>query len=241
MLLGPSLGTSTLVWEPAATRLSERYRVVRWDLPGHGRSPAATAPFTMAELALAVAALAEEAGADEPGILFAGVSMGGAVGLELLLARPGLVRAAAILCSGAVIGSPEGWRERARAARSTGTASLVVASAERWFAPGSMARDPDLSGRLLHSLRDADDESYALCCEALAGYDVRARLAEIATPVLAVWGGHDAVTPQASAAEIASGVPHGRLAGLPEAGHLAPAEQPAAVTELLTAFFEEHG
>lgn len=39
LLLGPSLGTSTALWDKVAPELSVTHRVVRWDLPGHGLSP----------------------------------------------------------------------------------------------------------------------------------------------------------------------------------------------------------
>lgn len=232
LVLGPSLGTSMLLWDRVIPSLAERYRVVAWDLPGHGDAPPSTAPFTIAELADAVAAAI-----DGP-FLYAGVSLGGCVGLELLLRHGDRIGAAAILCSGAAIGTPEGWRERAAQVRAQSTSSLIIGSAQRWFAPGSIERDPDLTGRLLHVLQNADDESYARCCEALAGFDVRARLGEIATPVLAVWGDHDGVTPEASAREIAEGVQNGEAVGIPDASHLAPADDPAATAAALLGFFE---
>ncbi|UUT36567.1 alpha/beta fold hydrolase [Microbacterium elymi] len=81
LILGPSLGTSTIMWEQVVPALAGPHRVALWDLPGHGASPAAVDPFTVAELADAVAALAAGFGADR--IDYAGVSLGGAVGLEL--------------------------------------------------------------------------------------------------------------------------------------------------------------
>jgi 3-oxoadipate enol-lactonase len=238
LVLGPSLGTSTIVWDPAVALLRGSFRTISWDLPGHGLSPATRTPFTVAELADGVIRVLDEL--DEPRALIGGVSLGGAVGLELLLRYPDRITAAAILCSGAIIGSAAGWRERAETARTTGTSSLVVPSAQRWFAPDSINRSPEITGQLLHSLRDADDESYALCCEALAVYDVRAALPRIEAPVLAMWGEHDTVTPESSAAEIATGVANGRLACVMDAGHLAPAEQPSTVARLMTEFFEEN-
>lgn len=228
LVLCPSLGTSTILWDDTLDTLREHFRVQRWDLPGHGHSPAATEPFTLAELAEAVL----DAATDYR-FHVAGVSLGGAVGLELLLAGHERVLTGAVICSGAVIGTAEGWVERAAAVRSQGTASLVVASAGRWFAPGSIERRPELTGRLLHSLRDADDESYALCAEALAGYDVRERLCEIEVPVLALWGEYDEVVGEASAAEVADGVRTGRAQRVAGASHLAPAEQPDAVATAL--------
>lgn len=232
LVVGPSLGTSTLLWERVIPALAERYRAIAWDLPGHGASRATTQPFTIPELADAVAAAI-----DGP-FLYAGVSLGGCVGLELLLRHGDRIPAAAIICSGAAIGEAQGWHDRAAQVRAQSTSSLIVGSAQRWFAPDTIARDPDLTGRMLHVLQNTDDESYALCCEALAGFDVRDRLGEIATPVLAVWGDHDGVTPEASAREIAQGVQHGESVGIADAAHLPPADDPAATAAALRGFFD---
>ncbi|KAA9156517.1 alpha/beta fold hydrolase [Microbacterium lushaniae] len=233
LVLGPSLGTSTVLWETTAPALAERYRLLTWDLPGHGAASPATEPFTVADLADAVAdAVAEP-------FLYAGVSLGGCVGLELLLRHPDRVRAAALLCTGAAIGTGDGWQERAAQVRAQSTSTLIIGSAQRWFAPGSIEKNPDITGRLLRVLQETDDESYALCCEALAGFDVRDRLGRITAPVLAVWGAHDGVTPEASAREIAEGVRNGRAAGIADAAHLAPADDAAATASLLRDFFDD--
>ncbi|GAA1723650.1 alpha/beta fold hydrolase [Microbacterium paludicola] len=234
LVLGPSLGTSTILWEDVVPDLAESFRVVTWDLPGHGAAKPATEPFTIGELADALAAAIRELGAPA---LYAGVSLGGATGLELLLRHPDVVSAAAIVCASPKFGEPQAWAERAAQVRTQGTASLVVGSAQRWFAPGSIERRPVLTGRLLHALRDADDASYALCCDALAAYDVTARLGEIATPVLAVYGERDGVSPEEHARTIADGVRDGRIARIDGASHLAPAEYPDEVAAVLGDFF----
>ncbi len=239
LVLGPSLGTSTVLWEAAAPALAEHHRLLAWDLPGHGESPAATDAFTVAELADAVVAAVDGTSAGEEPFFMAGVSLGGATGLELLLRHGERVRAAAIVASAARLGEPQAWHERAFKVRAESTSSLIIASAERWFAPGSVAAHPELTGRLLHALQDADDESYAQCCEALAAYDVRERLGEVPdrVPVLALWGRHDAVAPEVSAVEIVTGVPSGESAVVEGAAHLPPAEQPEATAAALIEFF----
>lgn len=233
VVLGPSLGTSTLLWRSVIPALAAEYRVTAWDLPGHGASPAASAAFTVDDLADAVAD-----GVDGP-FLYAGVSLGGAVGLTLALRHPSRVTRAAIIASGAQLGTAEAWHERAAQVRAQSTSSVIIGSAQRWFAPDSIARIPDLSGQLLHALQDADDESYARCCEALAGYDVRGALGQIRTPILALWGEHDVVAPEAKADEIADGVADGRALAVTDAAHLPPAEQPEAVVSALREFFGE--
>ncbi|HWM15693.1 MAG TPA: alpha/beta fold hydrolase [Microbacterium sp.] len=231
VVLGPSLGTSTILWEDVIPALAAEFRVVAWDLPGHGASPRAAEPFTVDDLADAIASAVGEP------FLYAGVSLGGAVGLTLGLRHPSLVRRTAIIASGAKLGEPDGWHERAAQVRAQSTSSVIIGSAQRWFAPDSIARRPELSGRLLHALQDADDESYALCCEALAAYDVRESLREIGMPVLVVWGASDEVAPRAKAEEIASGVADGSIVEIADAAHLPPAEQPEALAAVLLDFF----
>ena len=236
LVLGASLGTSSVLWENALPALAERYRVTVVDLPGHGAAAPARAPFTIGAIADAVARAVADLG--ETRVLYAGVSLGGAVGLELVLRHPDLVAAVAVLASGAKIGESDGWHTRAAQVRAQSTSALIIGSAQRWFAPGSIERNPVITGRLLHALQDTDDESYALCCEALADYDVRALLPGIATPLLAVWGAHDEVTPESSLRQIAEGVQDGRAVGLEDAAHLPPADDAAATAAVLREFFD---
>jgi len=239
LVLGPSLGTSaTALWSRAAETLTNNFHVVAWDLPGHGTSPPATESFTVAELARGVLALVDDVLAErgEPGASFAyaGDSVGGAVGIQLLLDHPGRIESATLLCTGARIGTPEGWMERADLVRSSGTPLMVDRSAARWFGPGFIERNPEVTTGLLHSLQDADRFSYAWTCEALASFDVRARLSEITVPVLAVAGTFDEPTPVESVRQIADDVTNGRLVVL-NVAHLAPAERPTDVARLISA------
>ncbi|RAK24706.1 4-carboxymuconolactone decarboxylase /3-oxoadipate enol-lactonase [Actinoplanes lutulentus] len=239
LLLGSSVGTSAeSMWRRCASRLYGRYHVVGFDLPGHGGSAPATSPFTIADLARDVIAIADQI-RPSGSFFYAGDSIGGAIGLQLLLDFPSRVNAAALLCTGAQIGSPAMWHERAALVRAEGTASVVAGSAERWFAPGFAERSPMVTAALLDALRATDDDSYAYACEALAAFDVRDRLAEIASPLLAVAGAHDKPTPPDGLALIADGVVNGRLVILPDIAHLAPAESPEVVAFLLDQHFDE--
>jgi 3-oxoadipate enol-lactonase / 4-carboxymuconolactone decarboxylase len=231
LLLGPSVGTSvSTLWGAAAERLAQRVHVVGWDLPGHGRSPAAA--FRIPDLADGVLALADDI-APGAAIHYAGDSIGGAVGLQLLLSAPERLLSAALLCTGAVIGRPGDWAARAATVRASGTGASVELARQRWFAAGFIDRRPDVAAALLDALRDTDDESYAQACEALADFDVTDRLAEITTPVLAIAGAEDVPTPLECLQRIASGVKDGRLVVLDRVGHLAPAEAPQRVAELI--------
>lgn len=238
LVLGPSLGTSAQsLWARCAAGLTDRFEVLAWDLPGHGSNAGSAEPFTMAELAAGVLGMVDDVVAQRDTFAstftYAGDSVGGAVGLQLLLDAPARIDSAVLLSTGARIGEPDAWRTRATSVRASGTPSMIEGSAQRWFAPGFLEREPEIGAALLHDLRDADDEGYALVCEALAGFDVRDRLGEIEPRVLAVSGLLDVPTPPADLAAIASGVRNGRLVVLDGVAHLPPAEQPSEVAQLI--------
>ncbi|WP_410875932.1 4-carboxymuconolactone decarboxylase [Nocardia sp. A7] len=240
LVCGPSLGTSaTALWSATAELLGQRFHVVAWDLPGHGHHRADPVDgFTMAELAEGVQTFVDgvlaERGEHGGSFVYAGDSVGGAVGLRLLLDRPGRISTAVLACTAARIGDEQMWRERAALVRSGGTAVLVEASTRRWFAPGFVDRQPEVTSALLHSLVDTDASGYAAVCDALAGFDVRGDLARIETPIVALAGAYDPVTTVAAMAELAHGVGDGQLVVLDRVAHLAPAEAPADVARVIT-------
>jgi pimeloyl-ACP methyl ester carboxylesterase len=241
LVVGPSLGTSVeALWDGAAALLGDHAEVVGWDLPGHGRSVPATTPLTVAGLADAVRRRAAEQAAGRPAS-YAGASTGGAVALQLAL-DPGVLGHVTCIAAAASIGEPGMWHERAALVRSAGTPVMVAPSALRWFAPGFVEREPAVAARLLVSLSDADRESYALACEALAGFDLRPRLAEVRAPLVVASGEYDVVVPVEVARETAEAA-GAAFEVLPGCGHLPPVENPAAVVALLRAVAQEavHG
>lgn len=268
LVVGASLGTSSVLWKEVGGLLGADadgatvdatgtkvtgVDVVAWDLPGHGTSPASQAPFTVAELAEAVVGLVDSIA---PGARFhyAGVSLGGAVGLQLGITHADRILSLSIQCSGPKLGTPEAWEDRAETVRTLGTNVMIEGSAQRWFAAGFTDREPVLTSELLNGLRDADQFSYAHCCQALAGFDVRNELGRIRVPLLAVAGDEDQVaTPdmmQDMVAAVNAGAtqsaseskpppdPVATLVTLPHVGHLAPAEAPTEVARLLSGLIE---
>jgi len=237
LVVGPSLGTSVVqLWGPCATELAPAFSVLAWDLPGHAGTEVGD-PFSLAELAASVVAAVDAAvgdrGAADRRFGYAGDSVGGAVGLQLLLDEPERVSAAVLLSTGARIGERSGWQTRAATVRAEGTAAVVEGSLARWFSTRVTERRPGLLAHFAATLRDVDREGYAQVCDALADFDVRSRLAEIGAPVLAVAGAEDVPTPVENLTAIADGVREGRLVVLDHVAHLPPAEAPTTVAGLV--------
>ncbi|WP_055479456.1 3-oxoadipate enol-lactonase [Sphaerimonospora mesophila] len=245
LLLGPSMGTSLAVWDPQVPALARDRRVIRWDLPGHGGSPADvvdTTPgaTTIADLGRLVLALADSLGVDR--FDYAGISIGGAVGAWLAVHHPERVASLAMVCSSARFGEPAAWHERAALVRAEGTAPLVEMSATRWFTPSFLESRgfPESGGfpesraeALINDLRAADPAGYAAGCDALASYDLRGDLARIAVPTLVIAGRDDSATPPTHGRELADGIPGASLVEVARAAHLANVERPKAVLAAL--------
>ena len=234
LLLGPSLGTSTAVWDPLVPALARHHRTVRWDLPGHGGSPADLLPATgatIADLGALVLALADRLGIER--FAYAGISLGGAVGLWLAVHHPERMSSLALVCSSAHFGGPGAWLERAALVREQGTGPLAATARARWFTPAFVGGDA-----LLEDLRAVDPDGYASCCDALAAYDQRPDLHRVTVPTLVVAGREDPATPPSHARELADGVPGASLTEIAAASHLAPVEKPQAVLAALLAHLD---
>lgn len=223
LVLGPSLGTTLDLWEPQLPAFTGAWRVLRYDLPGHGGS----APFHggVEDIADAVAALLDRVGAGR--VAYAGVSMGGAVGTTLALRHADRIGRLALCCTSARFGDPAGWHERAARVRAGGLEPLFETFLGRWFAPGYAGPGVEATRAMLAAV---DPEGYAACCEALAAFDVRDRLGQVRVPTLVLAGEEDVATPPEHAEELARGIPDAALVLVPGAAHLANLERPETVS-----------
>ncbi|MFI8419175.1 alpha/beta fold hydrolase [Streptomyces sp. NPDC085479] len=238
LVLGPSLGTTFHMWDRQIPELTRDRRVVRFDLPGHGGAPAQ--PFTsVAELGDRLLATLDHLGVQRFG--YAGCSLGGAVGLDLALRAPHRVASLALVATAPRFGTADEFRQRGVVVRTNGLEPMARTAPEQWFTPHFAANQPAIVDWAVQMVRTTDAPCYVAACEALAVFDVRAALGSIGVPALVLVGSEDRVTGPAEARTLVAGIADAKLAVVPGASHLAPVEQPAAVTDLLLEHFSATG
>ncbi|MFI5520501.1 4-carboxymuconolactone decarboxylase [Streptomyces platensis] len=234
LVLGAALGTTWHMWDRQIPELTRHWRVIRFDLPGHGGSPAHAAP-SVAELADRLIATLDALGVDRFG--YAGCNIGGAIGTQLALTRPHQVTSLALVSTSPRYGTADAWRQRGVVIRTNGLDPIARTAPEHWFTQGFAGAQPAIVEWAVQMVRTTDPGCYIAACEALASYDVRSSLGRVGVPTLVVVGSEDQVTPTTDARTLVAGIPDASLALVPGTSHLVPVEQPAAVTELLIRHF----
>jgi 3-oxoadipate enol-lactonase len=188
----------------------------------------------VADLADDVRSLLDELGIER--FAYAGVSLGGAIGLQLAVTVPDRVTRLVVMASAARFPDPPSWKARADRVRAEGTEFLVPSRIGAWVTPPFAESHPEETERLLAMLRSTPREGYAACCETIESFDVRDRLAEITAPALVIAGADDPATTPDTVREVAGGIRDARFVVVPQASHLLNAEQPEAVTAEIRRF-----
>jgi 3-oxoadipate enol-lactonase len=235
LVLGNSLGTSREVWGPQLPALAARFRLLRYELPGHGAGPhdPPPGPYRVGDLGSAVLGLLDRHGIDQA--CYAGISLGGMIGMWLAARAPARIAALGLCCTSAWLPPASGWLARAARVRSAGMAAITGQALARWFTPPFLRCSPPAAALAAAMLESADPEGYAGCCEAIAAMDLRPVLGSITAPTLVIAASEDPATPPVHGALIASKVPGARLTVIRGASHLANLQAPGPVTAALLA------
>jgi 3-oxoadipate enol-lactonase len=202
--------------------LSRRYRVVRYDHPGHGASP--VGPRTIEGLARGAISLLDELGLER--VTFCGTSLGGMVAMWLGAHASERLERVVLCCTAPRLPPAEQWLDRAATVRESGMEAIADDVVRRWFTPRFAGqRDP-----WREMLVSTPPEGYARCCEAIAAMDLRPELAAIKVPATVILGRQDPVVDEEAQRLLAHA---GEVVEL-VAAHLANVEQPAAFVEAVT-------
>jgi len=240
LVLAPSLGTTLELWDEQVGPLRERFKVLRFDHRGHGRSEVPPGGYTIDDLGMDLLELLDGLGLER--VHFAGVSLGAMVGMWVASHAPSRIDRLALLCTSPWYEHTGMWIERIARVRDGGTASIAEEVVAKWFTPRFPVSAPQVFARYVGMLATSPDDGYAGCCAAVAGMDLRPFLGDIKAPTLVVAGAEDLAAPaDPHARTIVAGIGGAGLEIVAGAAHLANVEQPAAVTRLLLDHFGESG
>ena len=226
------------MWSSVARRLSDRFRVLKPDLPGRVENPASP-EGSIASYADFIEALVASA---DSAVGLAGFSMGGYVCLELMKRRPPSVKALALVDTRATA-DDEGGRENREAAiatvRAEGVGPIAEAMLPKLLSPDGMKRT-DLVERVRRIILRQTPKTIESDLTAMRDRsDSTDFLAQLALPTLVLAGEHDVISSPAESRAMAQKITGARFLEVAGAGHLTPLEQPAAVAQALGDFFSE--
>ncbi|HWP25738.1 MAG TPA: 3-oxoadipate enol-lactonase [Xanthobacteraceae bacterium] len=240
LTLAHGLATDLSMWDELVDVVATRYRVLRFDARGHGRSKATTGDYSFDLLVGDAIGLLDALGVDRTH--FVGLSMGGMVALGLALQHPERLISICV-CDARAEATEEyndGWRQRVGIVRERGMRALVDRTLTRWFTPDFLARPSPRLEKMRAMMAQTSTEGYCGCAAALQKLDFARRLHEIKLPALYVVGDQDLGAPPPVVREMHRRTPGSEYVEIADAGHISAVEQPQAFSSAILRFLGRH-
>ena len=233
LLLAHSLGQDHGMWDAQAEWLSPYFRVVRYDIRGHGASEAPGGDYSIDDLGQDALRLADALGIER--FSYCGLSLGGMIAQWLAVAAPQRV-AAVVLANTSARPEAERMEARRRSVLSGGMSAVADAVMQRFFSARLLAAGGPIVAESRRTLLATDPVGYAGCCAAIRDLNRVAMLRQIRCPVLIVDGDLDVSLPWKGHGEvIAKEIPDAKVVHLP-AAHLSNLERPRSFTAAVLQF-----
>ena len=235
LLLINSIAATREMWARQLEAFASRFRVIRYDARGHGRSSVPAGDYTVEQLgrdALAILDQEEVAAAH-----ICGISLGGLTAMWLGVNASARVRGLVLSNTAARIGTVASWSERMTLVRERGMSAVAELTIPRWFSPEFRERDPETVHAFRAMIQSMPPEGYLGCCAALRDADLREAIGTITCPVLAIAGSSDPATAPEGLHVIHQTIPHSTLVTL-DTAHLSNVECAAEFTAAVMAFLK---
>ena len=221
------LGYGRSGWGPTPPLLARRFRVVTFDNRGFGGSEITPGPYATAQLAGDALSLMDTLGIERAHVL--GISLGGMIAQELVLAAPERVHKL-VLCSTTAGGPRSVPMPEKTVALMAQQAQLDPQEAMRLFVENALSPSPPdgLVDEIVayRTANPPDGAGWYAQASAGAAHDALGRLGKIRVPTLVVHGTGDNVVDSGNAPLLAQAIPGARLELFDGAGHLLPWERP---------------
>lgn len=223
LMLGNSLAADLSMWDDNVASFTRHWRVLRYDMRGHGASSTPPGPYTMAQLADDAIALLDALRLQR--VHFLGLSLGGMVGQQLAARYPNRIASLVLCATMAEQPAPAAWGERMATVRRAGLLAIVEPTLARWFTADWRQSNPDAVSKVREMILETRSEGYIGCGSAIAELSQSALLARINTPCLVMAAEHDSTATPALAKDMAASIAGARLQVVPGAAHLLNIEQ----------------
>jgi 3-oxoadipate enol-lactonase len=211
-----------------------KYRVIRYDRRGHGKSAVPKGPYTMEMLGRDAVAVLDGLGIQKANWL--GLSMGGMEGMWLG-AHAGNRFDKIILSNTAThYADKTMWHNRMDAVTKGGSVAAIADMViNAWLTQGFQKSHPDVAARMKEMMIATPVEGYLGCCAAVRDMDHREIIKGIKNPTLIIAGSKDPATNVAAAEFIRDNIPGSKLE-IVEAAHIANVEVPEAYAKIVLDF-----
>lgn len=238
LVLIHGLGLTRSTWDDFVPALAQNYRVLRYDLCGHGQSARPLGKPSLKVLSDQLVHLMDALAIDRATLI--GFSLGGMINRRFALDYPSRVEALVILNSPHER-SPEAQRlveERAAQTGAGGPAANIDATLERWFTPGFLAGSPDIVAQVRATVLANDAESYAGHRQVLASgvRELIRPLPPVTAPTLVMTCEHDSGSTPAMSHAISSEIAGAHCVIVPGLQHLGLIEHPDLFTAQILNF-----
>jgi 3-oxoadipate enol-lactonase len=236
VLLAHAIGCDHRMWDELAPVLARRFRVLRIDARGHGRSPVPKRPYSLQELAADAVHVLDRLGIQRTH--WVGLSMGGMIGQAFALEHPDRLDRLVLANTTSSYGAegPAMWEARAKAVSDGGVAAIKDLAMTRYFSDEFREQHADVVAIVGQRFLKTPAEGYIGCCDAIRNLDFSEDLPGVHARTLVIAGEKDAGTPPAMSEIIASRIPGATLAVIPGAAHLSAVEKPAEFNALVRDF-----
>ncbi|MGI9412728.1 MAG: alpha/beta fold hydrolase [Hyphomicrobiales bacterium] len=232
------VGADLESWDGVVAALGGGYRILRYDLRGHGASEKVPGPYSLDDFVDDLVELLDRL--DIRTTHLVGFSLGGLIAQAFALAHPHRLKRLVLVST--VAGRTPEERDkveaRARQLAEQGAPSHVEASLSRWFTDGFLEANRDVVQKRLERSLTNDPHCYAAAYRVLAESDLAGRLHEIAAPALVMTGEHDIGSTARMARLIAGRIPGAKLRILPRLKHSVLLEAPDKVAGHIRTFLE---
>lgn len=234
------IGLSRALWQWHLPALSQRYRVLRYDLPGHGDTPPSAQQLSLACLSRQLCDLLDRCGVDRAALV--GFSLGGMINRRFALDHPERVSALAILNSPHER-SAEAQRiveERLARTAEGGPAATLDATLARWFTPSFLRAQHAMIAQVRAWVLAAERSSYEQCRSVLAHGVAELVRPEppIRIPAVVITAENDSGSTPAMARAIAGELDAADCVIVPGLQHMGLIEKPEAFTRPVLGFLD---